>query len=381
MIAALFPRSDYPALDQHTYLNQASLGLIGQPAAQAMHTFLDEIGRHGNLNMTDKEEVDFFESLRERGARLLRCKPSQLAILASASEMLGQLPFLLRPPKGSNIVLVSSDFPAITRPWIQYAIASDCELVFVEDRASENLTDTLENAIGKETRVVAISAVQFATGSVVDIPRLRRATARVNAQLVIDATQMAGAMPVDAAEWGADAVVTSGYKWLGGHGGVALAALSSALLKKDPLLPGWMGTPEPFAFDATRSPFAPDARRFTQSTMSYVSIAGLCKALDQLKSIGEARLVRHAQALSLALVAGAHPYGWRPFHPHATSGAAPHIISLAHDTIDAVAAVETLRKQHIVCSARNGRIRVSIAPYTDTKDIDRLINGLSKIHS
>ncbi len=97
MINALVTRSNYPSLDDYVYLNQASLGLIGQPAVQAMHEFLDDTARHGNLRMTDEEEVGFFESLRRRGARLLNCHADQLAITAGASELLGQLPFLIRP--------------------------------------------------------------------------------------------------------------------------------------------------------------------------------------------------------------------------------------------------------------------------------------------
>ena len=72
----------------------------------------DNTGRHGNLRMTDEEEVGFFESLRQRGASLLNCPADQLAITASASELLGQLPFLIRPTSGSSIVAVATDFPA-----------------------------------------------------------------------------------------------------------------------------------------------------------------------------------------------------------------------------------------------------------------------------
>ncbi len=111
MITALFDRSDYPCLKDYAYLNQASLGLIGQPAVQSMHDFLDDTARHGNLRMTDDDEAGFFEALRRRGARLLGCRGDELAIAASASELLGQLPILLRPGVGSSIVAVATDFP------------------------------------------------------------------------------------------------------------------------------------------------------------------------------------------------------------------------------------------------------------------------------
>ena len=139
MISSLSNRSQYSSLTDSIYLNQASLGLIGQPAVSAMHTYLDDIGRHGNLNMSDADEVAFFSPLRENAAVLMNCPPERLAIISSACEMLSQLPYLFRPPAGSKIIAVSSDFPAITRPWIAYAEAHDNELQFVDEHIDRNL--------------------------------------------------------------------------------------------------------------------------------------------------------------------------------------------------------------------------------------------------
>ena len=89
MIQALVNRTDYPCIKDYVYLNQASLGLIGTPAVKSMHVFLDDIARHGNLRMTDLDEVGIFKSLRQRGAKILNCDTDRLAILAGASELLG----------------------------------------------------------------------------------------------------------------------------------------------------------------------------------------------------------------------------------------------------------------------------------------------------
>ena len=377
MINALVDRSGYPSLNDCVYLNQASLGLIGQPAVQAMHEFLDNTARHGNLRMTDEEEVGFFDSLRERGARLLNCRADQVAITASASELLGQLPFLIRPASGSSIVAVATDFPAVTRPWIRYAAENDCSLRFVDDIATGNLTDGLIDAIDGRTAVVAVSSVQFSTGSLVDVPRLREACERAGARLVVDVTQAAGILKVDAQRWGADAVVTSGYKWLGGHGGVALSAVSPSLLEQDPPLPGWFGTGSPFDFDATDLRFAPDARRFTESTMSYVSMVGLTTSLDHLLPVGESRLEAHSRRLSGRLIEGASAHGWMPFRAPDDASASPHIVSLAHAELGVEGAANALRRNGIVCGVRNGRIRVSLAPYNNSADVDALIGALA----
>ncbi len=377
MTKALLPRIDYPSLAEWVYLNQASLGLVGEPAIQAMHHFLDDVARHGNLNMTDDDEVQFFELLRQRGASILNCQPDQLAILGSASELLGQLPFIIQPKAGSHILAVATDFPAITRPWLRYCAENDCSLRFVDDVAQANLTDSLIEQIGKETAVIAISYVQFATGSIVDMPRLRQAANQVGAKLIIDVTQAAGRIPIAADAWQADALVTSGYKWLGGHGGVALAAIAPHLSQQIPPLPGWMGAPNPFAFEATQLPVASGGRRFTQSTMSYVSLIGLTVALDQLLTLNKGASEAHAQQLAHRLINGCEPHGWLPFRPLDDVSASAHIVTLAHEKILAQEMVGKLREKHVICGARNGRIRISLAPYNNSNDVDALLKALT----
>ena len=167
----------------------------------------------------------------------------------------------------------------------------------MEDRPESDLTADLVARIDSRTSVVAVGWVQYATGTVIDVPQLRAATEAAGVRLVLDATQGAGAMKSDAGTWRAHLVVSSGYKWLGGHGGVAIGALAPDLVAQTPPLPGWMGAPLPFAFDATRMLLAEDARRFTQSTMSYLSVVGLTAALDQLLTTGLDKIEHHATRL------------------------------------------------------------------------------------
>ncbi|HYL17033.1 MAG TPA: aminotransferase class V-fold PLP-dependent enzyme, partial [Terriglobales bacterium] len=325
------------------YLNQASLGLIGQPAAAAMHSFLENVARYGNLYMSDSDEINYGYALRGVAGKLFHNDPSRIAILASASELLGQFPLLFRLKPNATILTVSSDFPAITRPWVRQSYFEKIRVRFIDDLPDRDLTHAIINAIDETTAVIAVSSVQYATGTLVDVRRLAGSAQKVGAFLIVDATQAAGAMRVDTSTLEADAVVTSGYKWLGGHGGVAFAAVSESLLKQPPILPGWMGAPDPFDFEAKSVSFASDARRFTQSTMSYVSMAGLTVSIEQLLSLGENRIEAHARQLAAMLVDGAREYGWEPFHDVHAVAACPHIISLGHRRKHALETVEKLR--------------------------------------
>lgn len=375
-VAALADRGDYPTLREGTYLNQAALGLIGQPAVDAMHVMLDGTARHGNLHMSDEEEAAFLGDLRGHAARLLAADPARVAIVSSASELLSQAPFLVAPPAGSTVLAVATDFPAITRPWLRLAEHGGCTVEFVADRAGADLTDDLIDRLDADTSVVAVGWVQYATGTTIDVPRLRAATEQAGVRLVLDVTQGAGAMPVDAGGWGADLLVTSGYKWLGGHGGVALGVLAADLVAQVPPLPGWFGAADPFAFDATDLSVAADARRFTQSTMSYVSVTGLSTSIGELLRLGIGEVERHATRLADALVAGTEPLGWRPFRPVDDPAAAANLVSLVppDGSIDGVA--QRLRSHGVVSSVRDGRLRVSLAPYNDEGDVDALVAAL-----
>ena len=376
MISSLFDRQDYPTLSDNCYLNQASLGLIGRPAVHAMHQFIDDYARHGNCHMSDKDEVAYLNSLRSVGAKLFACPASHVAIVAGASDILAQLPAMIRPTAGSTVVAVASDFPAITRPWLRQQNLQKCQVHFVEDKQSMDLTDALINAIDEDTSVVAVSSVQYATGTEVNINRISKIVSEVDARLIVDVTQELGARSVDVGDWNADAVVCSGYKWLGGHGGVALAAMSPRLLANAPPMTGWMGAPEPFNFDAKSLRLAKDARRYTQSTMSYVSIACLTTAIEQLLTCGIQNIENHADKLASLLIEKSAELGWVPYRSPQDSAACSHIVSLSHSERTVEETTKALAIRKIICSARGGRIRVSIAPYNDENDIDRLIQAL-----
>ena len=376
MQKALSDRLEYPCLKTHSYLNQASLGLIGEPAVTAMHAFLDETARHGNLYMSDTEEAAFLQPLRANVSRLIGCAPENLAIVSSASEILAQVPTLFTPKPKSKIVTVTSDFPAITRPWIGACQSMDCQMVFVDDVAGQNLTSAIIDQIDAQTAAVCVSYVQFSTGTCLDIPKLRAATSDVGAKLAVDITQAAGALAFSVRDWHADIIVASGYKWLGGHGGIGFAVLSDELLQKQPPFIGWFGGEDPFDMDAKSLMLAKTAAKYTQSTLSYITAIGLKSSMDQLLKLGLDNIHGHSQKLASALVLGLSGSDWTPFQSPESLGFSPHIITLQNPNCDVRAIEASLVENRIICSIRNGRVRVSLAHYNSQDDVDALIKSL-----
>ena len=113
----LIDPGEYAALAYCTYLNQASLGLIPRTSLEASVRFLAEVAQHGNLRLSDQAEAGVLDGLRTAAAELLGAPVPSVAVVGGASEGLGQLAALLSSA-GVKVVLVASDFPSVTYPWL-----------------------------------------------------------------------------------------------------------------------------------------------------------------------------------------------------------------------------------------------------------------------
>ncbi len=296
---ALVARSRYEALSDCVYLNQASLGLIPRESVDAMARFVRDVAQYGNVRMSDATEARVLDDLRDAASALLDAPQRSIAVIAGASEGLGQV--------AAEVLLVPTDFPSVTYPWLGARARLGTTIGWVEDEPQTDLSTALIEAISGSTSVVCISAVQYATGTAIDVRAVAKRAHDVGAKIVVDATQLAGAGPVSMREWSADALVCSGYKWLSAHGGVAILAVSDDLIAATPDIIGWKGTDDPFDFDATTLALAHDARRFELSTMAYSSAVGLSSSIALLTGAGLPALAQHARGLATELIERVRP--------------------------------------------------------------------------
>jgi len=375
----LIDRREYAGLASCTYLNQASLGLIPRVSLEASIRFLTDVAQHGNLRLSDQAEIEILDSLRAAAAELLGARVGSVAVVGGASEGLGQVAALLSSPDG-EVILVPSDFPSVTYPWLAAQERSGMRIRWVPDVATKDLTQSLVDAISERTTVVCVSAVQFSTGTQVDVAALVARARSVGARVVVDVTQMAGAVPVTMSAWGADALVCSGYKWLSAPGGVALLAVAEDLAALIPPLVGWKGSAAPFDFKAQELSLAGDARRFELSTMSYSAASGLLASIKLLTGIGLDSIRAHADRLADSLIRRVAPLGWTPYRPLGDRSASGHIVSLRHPTAAVEDAQAALADEHrIITSSRVGGIRVSLHVYNSEDDVRALSEALDSI--
>jgi len=376
---ALIDPGEYEALAYCTYLNQASLGLIPRASVEASVRFLADVAQHGNLRLSDQAEAGVLDGLRTAAAELLGAPVASVAVVGGASEGLGQLAALLSSA-GGEVVLVASDFPSVTYPWLAAHDRVGMRIRWVRDTADHDLTLSLSDAINERTTVVSVSAVQFATGSQVDVAALVARARDVGARVVVDVTQMAGAAPVAMTQWGVDALVCSGYKWLSAPSGVALLAIAEHLAAAIPVIVGWKGSATPFDFTPQELSLAADARRFELSTMSYSAAMGLLTSIKLLTRIGLTTISDHASALAAELAERTAPLRWTPYRAPGEPSASGHIVSLRHPDAAADQVQAALASQHnINTSSRAGGIRGSLHAYNSSHDIRAVTQALASI--
>jgi selenocysteine lyase/cysteine desulfurase len=380
-IPSLAPRSDFPAVEEAVYLNTASIGLMAAPVLRSMVEFIETIAGRGTIGFDDDAETRVYEDTRAAAARLVGAEPVDVAITGSATEALGQLAWLLRPPAGSNVVSIDIEFPSVTYPWYRLADETGCEVRLVpalEDPAGLD-DERIVAAIDERTAVVAISHSQYATGFTSDLRRIADAAHAVGARLVVDATQSAGIIPIDVRRDDVDALVAGAYKWLGGTFGAA-----AVYLKRDlwdglrPAFLGWKSTERPFYFDAVDMPLARGARVLEYSTVSYPSGLALGEAIGYLERLGIERALAHAHALDERLIAGLDAFGAVIVSPRDGARRNGSVLARFPGTDDTALAL-ALAGAGVHVSRRLGGIRFSPHVANDASDIDRALEIVERV--
>ncbi len=159
--------------------------------------------------------------------------------------------------------------------------------------------------IDNRTSIVCLSHVEYGGGQLYDLALMADKAHAHGALLVIDATQSAGAVPVDVTTSEVDALVSSAYKWLCGPFGVAVMYLAPNLQNKlEPGLVGWRSHKDMWDFQADRLEYPDTAKRFEFSTMAYGSPLGLARSIECLLKVGVERIFEHNKHLSFLLIQG-----------------------------------------------------------------------------
>lgn len=375
---ALSPRSDFPVLDEVVYLNTGSIGLEPLPVQRAGEELGSQIAGRGTVGFDDDVEKRVGDIPRAAAARLLGSSPDDVAVVTHATEALCQVAWWLKPGAGENVVSADLEFPSVTYPWLRVARDTGAEIRLaraVEDPASFSL-DTIAAAVDEQTAVICVSHVQYATGHRLDPAALVALSRSVDALLVLDATQSAGVVPLDAPALGVDVLVSSGYKWLCSAPGAGICYLRPELWEQlDPPFVGWKSTEDAFAFDATTIPLASSARRLEYSTPAYAAGAALSAAIDYLLELGIENVLAHDLALAGELREGLERLGAEVLTP-AEDDRRAGIVIARFPGREGPDLASDLARAGVIVSPRLGAVRFSLHHFNDSSDVERALTAL-----
>lgn len=380
-MSALVPRADFPALGELTYLNTASIGLVPLPVQQRAEAFDSALALRGSAAFDEEAEVAVFEETRASAAKLIGAKPDEVAITASATLALGQIAWFLRPSRGENVVSVDLEFPSSTYPWFRVAEESGAEIRLVPRRKdpADFSIDDVAALVDSRTKVVCVSHVQYATGHRLDPAALSALAHRNGALLVLDASQSAGAVPLDVRADDIDFLVATSYKWLCSSIGAAICYIRPELVEEfRPPFVGWKSVVEPYALDAVDMELPRSARKLEFSTSGYGAGIALGAAIDYFLAVGVERVLAHDLALAARLCDGLDELGAEVLTPREDDRRIG-IVTARFPGEDGEAVAARLNERGIVVSPRFGSTRFSAHVFNDEGDVDRALEVLAAV--
>ncbi|MGB7241590.1 MAG: kynureninase [Sulfitobacter sp.] len=165
--------------------------------------------------------------------------------------------------------------------------------------------EDVEDAITAEVAAVMLTHVDYRTGRMHDMAKITTQTQKVGAISIWDLAHSAGALPVDIQGSKAEFAVGCTYKYLNGGPGAPAFIYIRPDIAEDvvPILAGWMGHAEPFAFDLNYRP-ASGIERMRVGTPPIVQLGILDSALAAWEDVDLHDLRRKSVALCDMFIQG-----------------------------------------------------------------------------
>lgn len=371
-------RALFPITQRAVYLNHAAVSPPPTTTIQAVEAQLRDVHENGSLNFLSWLEVK--ERARELLAGLLGARPEQVAFVRNTSDGLSTVANGLTWKTGDNIVTFRREFPSNIYPWLRIRDVFGVEVRLCEERGGGIDLKEFESLIDQNTRVVAISHVQFASGFRSDLERLGRIARKHDALLVVDAIQSLGVVPIDVSAELVDVAAGASHKWLLSPEGVGYLYLSDRARERiQPTLVGWVSVPNPEDYSNFEQGWNRGALAWETGTGPAALIHGLKASLDLLHEYGSARIAGYLEELTDHLCDRLRT---RPYEPYnIVSSRAPgeksQIVCIRHTGgLSAMALYVRLKQQNIITAPRGDRLRIAPHLYNTPDEIDQLVEAL-----
>jgi len=363
--------SEFRIAADYIFLNHAAVSPWPQRTADAVERFARENLIFGPIHYPDWLDVEM--QLRRQLATLINAPSSDdIALLKNTSEGLSLVAYGLDWHAGDNIVSSNQEFPSNRVVWESLG-NQGVELRQVDlIRAGSTPEAELEAACDENTRLLAISSVQFASGLTLDLQRLGRFCRQNDILFCIDAIQSIGALAMDVQAIEADFVVADGHKWMLGPEGLALFYCRAERREHLRLRQfGWHMLEKPGDYDLREWRPAATAQRFECGSPNMLGIHALSASIGLLLEAGIAAIegLVHARAEFLAERLKAIQGVQIRDEVFRNSG----IVAFGHPDVNSEALFKALQKQKVICALRSGAVRLSPHFYTAEAALEQAV--------
>jgi cysteine desulfurase/selenocysteine lyase len=392
-------RADFPALAMQVY-GKPLVYLDNAASAQKPRQVLDRLEKaytqqyanvHRGLHYLANEATEAYEGAREKVRGFLNAgRPEEIIFTRNATEAINLVAYTFgreRIQAGDEIVLSIMEHHSNIVPWHFLRERQGAVIKWVPvDEEGNFLLDEFEKLLGPRTKMVAITQMSNALGTVVPVKEVVKLAHARGIPVLIDGAQAAVHMDVDVRDLDCDFYVFTGHKLYGPTGIGVLYGKYDLLAAMPPFNGGGEMIQEVFQ---DRITYGAPPHRFEAGTPSIVQAIGLGAAIDYVNAIGKPRIRAHEHALvkyaqeklgainSLRIIGNAPDKG--PIVSFEIKGAHPHDIATIIDREGVAVRAGT----HCVMPllARYGltaTCRASFAMYNTKDEVDALATALAK---
>jgi cysteine desulfurase/selenocysteine lyase len=243
--------------------------------------------------------TDAYESAREKTRRFLNAGATrEIVFVRGATEainLVAQSWGRQNIQKDDEIVVTWMEHHANIVPWQMLCAEKGARLrVAPVDDSGQVLLDEYEKLLGPKTRLVSITHVSNALGTILPVQAMTEAAHRHGARVLVDGAQAVSHLRVDVQSIGCDFYVFSGHKVFAPTG-IGVVYGRSEVLDQMPPWQGGGNMIQDVTFEKTI--YQPPPQRFEAGTGNIADAVGLGAAIDYLDRVGIVNVARHEHML------------------------------------------------------------------------------------
>ncbi|HYE76964.1 MAG TPA: cysteine desulfurase [bacterium] len=394
-------REDFPILHQTVrgghplvYLDNAATTQKPVAVMEAMDRYYreDNANVHRGVHLLSERATKAYEEARGKVAGLLNAaSPKEIVFTRGTTEAINLVAQSYGRPRltaGDEILISHLEHHSNIVPWqlLCQQTGAILKVAPINERG-EVILVALEALVTGRTRLIAISHVSNALGTINPVEQVVALAHSRGIPVLIDGAQAAPHAPVDVQALGCDFYALSAHKMYGPTGIGALYGKTEVLRA----MPPWQGGGDMIAsvtFDQTTYNVPPF--RFEAGTPNIAGAIGWGAAIDYLQGVGLEAIAAHEAALLeygtrlLAELPGIRPIGTAEQKAAVLSfvveGVHPHDVgSILDQEGIAVRAGHHCAQPVMAHFQVPATVRASVALYNTPDELDALAAGLRKV--